>query len=88
MIYRILTEERDNLAAIASRFFTGFNIGKLQGYWEGTAEPSAVIEIDALGPDLRFETVDKVRALALLIKETNAQNAVLIQAIPAESKLV
>ena len=87
MIYRILTEDKGNIAQIVSKHFDAFTIIRAQGYWKGTAENSVVIELDSLGlADMLFSS--RVHILATDIKTTNNQDAVLVQKITAESELV
>uniref|UniRef100_A0A6M3LM66 Uncharacterized protein n=1 Tax=viral metagenome TaxID=1070528 RepID=A0A6M3LM66_9ZZZZ len=73
MLYHIYTEDKPNLADLASKHFEGFTILKGIGYWQGEPEPCAVIEII----DDKNAWVD-INALALLIKQENKQQAVLI----------
>ena len=81
MLYRILTEDKPNLASLASRYLDGFTILYGTGYWRGVAEDSAIIEVD---------TVDehKVLALASDIREYNHQEAVLVQRIESTNVLI
>ena len=90
MIFRILTEYRDNLPELTERYFDGFNFTHgIDGYWKGGREMSAVIEIDSIGMDYERigHTRVKVYALAADIKRENNQQAVLVQEIAAESRL-
>lgn len=71
--YRIYTEKKDNLERLAGNFFEGFNVSEVKGYWKGKAEKSVIIEILA-----GEAQAVQVKALALLIKELNKQESVLI----------
>ena len=87
MIFRILTEHKDNLRELTQRYFQGCTRIAASGDWEGITEASAIIEIDSVGADVEF-TCAKVNALAADIKRVNNQQAVLVQAIQAESRLI
>jgi len=83
MLYHIYTEDKPNLADLASKHFDGFTILKGVGYWQGEAEPCAVIEI--------IDSKDKwltVNTLALDIKEANKQQAVLITQISLDHNIL
>lgn len=70
-LYRLYTEDKGNLAQLVTRYFEGFTILKGTGYWKGTAEPSAIIEV--LTSD-----AESVRSLATLIRRYNTQETVYI----------
>jgi len=87
MLYRILTERRDNLQGIVSKYFDAATIYDAMGLWRGTREESTAIELDDSGRDAR-EFRSKVDVLAEEIRETNKQEAVLVQEWPVISHLV
>ena len=74
-LYRIYTEHKnlDSVVHQANQRFEGFTVLSGVGYWKGKAEPALIIEVVAPEED-RELVVD----LALSIKRTNAQEAVLL----------
>ena len=88
MIYRIITERRDNLRELTARFFDSCTRIEASGDWKGVSEDSMIIEIDAHGADTRQEFAARVRSLAELIRTTNNQEAVLVQRIESTSVLI
>lgn len=70
--FHVHTEDRDNLPAIVARYFDGFTLTHNRGYWKGTAEPSATIEIAT-------DDRDAIDRLAADIKQTNSQESVLVE---------
>lgn len=72
ILYRLYTERRANLAELTARHFDNFTLIDAVGYWQGIAEPSAVIEI--LGTDCGLHA--RVVALARNIREANDQTSV------------
>ena len=78
-IYRLYTERRSNLAELTSRYFDGFTLIDAVGYWEGNAEPSAIIEV--IGTSFDYA---RVFALARDIRETNGQQSVYLVRIACE----
>lgn len=72
-LYRIHTEDRENLAMIASQFFPGFTLLKGTGYYDLKAEPSAVIELYGTEIDR-----PEVEALCRAIAEVNEQQSVML----------
>lgn len=85
MIYRILTEDKDRakIEALVSGMFDGATIFSARGIWQGASENSLVIEIDG---DVNLK--GKVLSVAKLIKDYNAQEAVLVQVISADKVMV
>ena len=73
ILYRIYTEDRQNLSEIVGRYFGGFTILAAYGVYEGINESSAVIEIIA-----SRETLQTIVHLAGDIKHRNAQSSVLV----------
>jgi uncharacterized membrane-anchored protein YitT (DUF2179 family) len=74
MLYRILTElkNKENVAAIMSRYFDGFSLIEATGYWKLHREQSLIVEVET-------DELDKVSSAASKIKKHNCQEAVLIQ---------
>ena len=90
MLYRITTETKNNLRELTSAVFKGATINdQLSGLWEGVAEPATSIEIDSVGVNTT-ETAfrDRVYQLARTIRDTNKQQAVLVQEFAVKSRLV
>ena len=79
--YRIYTEWKENLGKLASQYFMGFSIVDQIGYWQGTKEKSAVIEI--IGDNLK----EKVVSLIADIKHLNNQEAVMLTTEQVDIKL-
>lgn len=87
MLYRIITEDRNNqeyLAGLILRRFEGFNILKSTGYYKGLKENSLVIEIDTLEDDNEAG----IYQLANDIKYAGKQEQVLLQIISLRSILI
>lgn len=72
-LYRIHTEDRDNLPELMARYFGSFTLLRGTGYWDNTQEQAAVIEILAEPCD-RW----KVMAAADTIREVNRQESVYV----------
>lgn len=90
MIYRIHTENKQNvdfIASIVARRFEGFNITETVGYWKGVKEKSLVIEIDTFEEDEKLVSIS-VYNTAKEIKKENQQEAVLVQILGEKSILV
>lgn len=85
MLYRIYTENKNkrDVLALASGYFPGFTVFEGQGYWQGAAENSLVLEIVA--PRTKKSEVE---SLAKTIKDVNTQEAVLLQEIKNSSWLI
>src|SRR5260370_15225232 len=66
ILYRIYTEDRQNLSEIVGRYFGGFTILAADGVYEGVNESSAVVEIIATR-----ETLQTIVHLAGDIKHRN-----------------
>lgn len=73
ILFRLYTEHRDNLPSLVSQHFDGFTLYRGVGYWRGSAEESAMIEI--LGTSANRETVFR---LAEDIRATNHQQSVYV----------
>lgn len=87
MIYRIYTEDQEDeeyLSGLVLRRFEGFTISKGTGYYKGRKQRTLCIEIDTLGDDNRAG----VYQLALDIKYSGCQEAVLLQIVGIKSILV
>jgi len=74
--FRIYTEDinRDKIQKLLSKYFKGFTLFEAQGFWRLQKENSLVIEI--LG---ETDILERVNQVAKEIKETNNQEAVLVQ---------
>ncbi len=83
-IYRIYTEDKPNLAALASGYFDSFTLLKGIGYWKGVPEPCVIIEVIQTQGFIAPE----VRALAREIKSENHQETVLITEQNIEAELI
>lgn len=70
ILYRIHTEDRDNLALIANHYFPGFTILQGIGYYKSTPEPAAVIEVYGTEDD-RVEIGKLARAIATVNEQTS-----------------
>ena len=81
--YRLYTERFDNLATITSNYFEGFTLFESQGYWQGVAEQSVVIEIIASDDDSW-----RIDALAEFIRRANNQQAVIVTTEPVHFKMI
>ena len=83
MLYRILTQDvnRDGIVGYIGTYFDSYTVIPAIGFWHGFEEKSLIIEIDT---DNRII----VERIALWIKQTNKQEAVLVQCIDTKSKLV
>ena len=77
ILYRLHTEDRDNLLSIVDRHVQGATLLTGVGLWEGTAEPAAIIEIIGVPSDLA-----NIRLLAEDIRQTNAQQMVILTQHP------
>ena len=82
-MYRILTESKnvDAVKALLGSLGFDYTVYYCDGSWHGQMESSMVIE-------LGNASENDAHALAQLIKQTNAQQAVLVQNIPATSHLI
>ena len=83
--YRIVTERKnvEDVRKLVDVAFDGYTLIEANGQWQGTAEPSLIIEIVASAHDARL-----VLATALAIKVLNGQQAVLVQTLDVESELI
>ena len=85
MLYRIYTEDRENLPSLANAYFAGYSLYKGVGYWRGQEEKSAVIEVVT---DDSKEEANAVECLARSIRLTNHQESVLVISLPCQSKFI
>lgn len=79
MLYRILTEDINREAVIDildHQFGEGYTLIPAQGYWQGKAEGSLIIEISS-----NLDLTTLVTKAAEAIKAVNSQQAVLCQKI-------
>jgi hypothetical protein len=72
-LYRIHTEDRDNLATLANQILPGFTLLKGTGYYDHQAEPAAIIEYYGIEMD-RAEVFRLARTIAVV----NDQQSVLV----------
>jgi len=72
----IYTEDRDNLALLASRFFDSFTLSHNEGYYKGIPEKSAKIEI--ICDNTLNTNMGKAISLAETIRLENGQAEVWI----------
>lgn len=79
--YRIRTEDRQNLGNLTSQFFDAFSMYHGLGYWHGSSEPSALIEITT-------NDDQKVKDLARAIKYANGQETVLVESLESKGELI
>lgn len=77
MLYRIFTQNKNHkeIESIISKYFEGFSLIKSTGFWRLQREKSLIIEI------ITDDTDKLINDLAKEIKETNKQEAILIQKI-------
>jgi len=82
-MYRILTESKNVNAvkALLGRLGYDYTVYYCDGSWHGQTESSMVIELGTASEN-------EAHTLAQIIKQTNAQQAVLVQSIPATSCLI
>ena len=92
MLYRICTEnipaKRTKVERAVANEFPGFTILEGAGYWNGAREDSLIIEILTLDSEGGTKELDKIRAVARLIKRILKQEAVLIEVIPCDAHFV
>lgn len=79
--YHVHTEDKPNLPELTSRYFDGFTLTKGVGYWRGTSEPTAVIEVSTDNPVA-------VRALAVDIKRENHQESVMVESYDTDTQFI
>lgn len=72
-LYRIYTENRENVVGIAGKYFRNLSVFSMVGSYAGIPEQSMVVEVLT---DLEREPL--IMALAKEIKETNQQHSVLV----------
>lgn len=83
MLYQIFTEDvnRENITRILDADFPGYTLVPASGRWQGIPEPSVIAEIET-------EDGALVRSDAEEIRLTNKQDAVLVEAIPAQAEVL
>ena len=85
-LYRILTQNVNYAAVIAlcsAAFPDGYTVLTGTGYWCGKSEHSLIIEICSVQ-----YTLTDIEALVYDIKKLNKQEAVLVQVLECEGKLI
>ena len=82
-MYRILTEEKnvEQVKAALTRIGLDFTLYRARGSWHGKEENSLAIELDDISRSL-------AESAARTIKTMNEQEAILLQEIPASSKVI
>ena len=82
-MFRIYTEDRNRwkVKAILNRLFASYTLLYSIGTWKGRVEHSMIIELDGV------PRADVEKA-AREIKKVNAQDAVMVQEIAAETQFV
>jgi hypothetical protein len=96
MIIRICTEYKNHerVRELCAKRFDAFTIYYGMGAWKGVPEPSMTIEIAAIGGDGIDRVVQeslyrtKAHELAILIKELNDQEAILVEYIESTNVLI
>ena len=96
MIIRIQTEYKNHeqVRELCAKRFDAFTIYHGMGAWKGRLEPSLTIEIAAIPSDGIDRVIQeslyrtKAHELAILIKELNEQEAVLIEYIESVNTLI
>jgi uncharacterized membrane-anchored protein YitT (DUF2179 family) len=85
-LYRILTENKNYNAiqlALDAQFPSGYTIINANGAWHGEHEKSLVIEIvSTLSPNKQIEK------FCYWLKKNNDQQAVMVQTLDTESKII
>ena len=84
-IYRLYTEDlqRQKIYNTVSKYFLGFNVRTLQGYYKGTQEQALVIELVSTASMSHV-----VRFLAKVIGQMNKQECVMVTAQSIKAELV
>ena len=87
-LFRILTENKNKAKVIeaAAGLFSGLTVYETIGFWQGEREKSLVIEILQTDEEQLIEV--KAKHLCQHLKDTNGQDAVLLQKIACESWLI
>lgn len=85
MLARILTENKDyqDVLSIVNQFMPSYTIIKADGVWHAVPEHSLIIEID-----MDVMSKQDIESVAHKIKKLNKQQAVLVQYLQCESKLI
>lgn len=87
MLIRILTENKNysDIKKLTRQNFPSATFIKAEGMWDSTIEHSLIIEIDSNNIAMAENRAEK---LAYSIKKLNHQQAVLVQHIQCESKMI
>ncbi len=82
-MYRIVTENKnaETIKAFLGSFGLDYTVYYCEGSWQGQTENSMVVELGSVSEEI-------AEAMAQFIKQTNVQQAVLIQNIPVTSRLI
>ena len=72
-ITRLHTEEKENLAELAGKYFEGVTLYRATGFWQGVKEKATIIEVIGNG-----HTWESMILLAKEINKANDQQACLI----------
>ena len=82
-MFRILTEDKnvECVRDFLDRYCVDYTMYRCEGSWQGSRERSMLIELDGVSLEI-------AEALAQYIKRANVQEAVLVQEIPAKSRLI
>lgn len=71
----------DTILAVAGRFFQGFSVNRIIGYYNGGQEDTALLEIET-------DDTAKVRELAINLRNTLNQDSVGMVVLPAEMSFI
>lgn len=74
-VYRLYTEQRDNLPELVCRYFSGATLLPAMGVWQRDTEKATVIEVIAT---TSHTDASRIEQLASDIVDTNAQQLVII----------
>ena len=87
MLARILTENKNyqGILHIMNQYVPSYTIIKADGVWHTKTAYSLIIEIDMVAADLLKQAIEKI---AYQIKKMNKQEAILVQYLQCESKLI
>ena len=76
MLYRLYTENIPNTDKIVSRYYEGYTLITAEGYWQGIAESSLIVEIISSEDESA-----KIATLANEIKQVNNQVTILVEVL-------
>ena len=90
MIIRICTEDKNSerIRELTAKRFDAFTIYRGVGAWKGKLEPSLTIDIGLLGTEDCDATKNRALNLARDIRDTNNQEAVLVEFIESTNVLI